>query len=38
MNTDERVVAGFGDEWQRFDQSVVSERETIISIVTQNRE
>jgi ubiquinone/menaquinone biosynthesis C-methylase UbiE len=27
MNADERVIAGFGDEWQRFDQSVLSDRE-----------
>jgi ubiquinone/menaquinone biosynthesis C-methylase UbiE len=27
MNTDSKVVAGFGDEWHRFDQSALSESE-----------
>ena len=27
MNTDSKVVAGFGDEWHRFDQSALSEPE-----------
>ena len=29
MNIDERVVEGFGDEWQRFDQSDLSDEELL---------
>ena len=29
MNIDQRVVDGFGDEWQRFDQSDLSDQELL---------